>query len=90
MYRWFLLIAVLIAAGAGLAIGVLNPQPVVLDLAAIAPELPLGGLVLLVFAAGVVIGLLLFWVLFDLPARLHRRVSRQKGSSGSGLPTRNG
>lgn len=88
MYRWLLLFAVLIAALAGLAIGVLNPDPVALQLAVFAPELPLGGLVLLVFASGVIAGLLLYWMLFDLPARIRRRAGG-RGQSGSALPNPN-
>lgn len=88
MYRWLLLLAVLIAALGGLAIGVLNPEPVVLELAVFAPALPLGGLVMLVFAAGVVAGMLIFWLLFDLPARIRRRAAGRQDSR-SGLPTTN-
>lgn len=89
MYRWFLLLAVLVSAALGLLVGVLNPDPVIIDLALVAPQLPLGGLILLVFAIGVIVGLLLFWILFDLPARVRRR-TRQSKSSGSGLPARHG
>ncbi|MFP4207757.1 MAG: hypothetical protein ACLFSC_03800 [Wenzhouxiangella sp.] len=88
MYRWLLLLAVLLAAAVGLAIGVLNPDPVELDLMLAAPMLPLGGLVLLVFAAGLLCGLLIFWLMFDLPARLRRRgIDRGKGTT-TGLPVR--
>lgn len=89
MYRWLLLIAVLVSAALGLLIGVLNPDPVQIDLALASPQLPLGGLILLVFAVGVIVGLLLFWILFDLPARVRRRARRGK-ESGSGLPARHG
>jgi uncharacterized integral membrane protein len=73
MYRWLLLVAVLVAALCGLAIGVLNPHPVTLELSGFAPTLPLGALVLLAFGSGVMVGLILFWILFDLPARFRRR-----------------
>lgn len=88
MYRWFLLLAVLLAAGLGLAIGVLNPTPVVLDLGLVQPALPLGGLVLVVFAAGAVCGLLLFWLMFDLPARVRRRTAGRGKDRATGLPVR--
>lgn len=88
MYRWFLLLAVLLAAGLGLAIGVLNPAPVALDLGLVQPTLPLGGLVLVVFAAGTVCGLLLFWLMFDLPARVRRRAAGRGKDRATGLPVR--
>lgn len=73
MYRWFLIVAVFLAAVAGLLIGVLNPDPIVLRLALFEPSLPLGALVLLIFALGVLVGMLLFWLLFALPAQLRRQ-----------------
>ncbi|MEE4639401.1 MAG: hypothetical protein V2J42_11755 [Wenzhouxiangella sp.] len=88
MYRWLLLLAVLLAAGLGLVIGVLNPVSVTLDLALFSPSLPLGGLVLLVFASGTVFGLLLFWLMFDLPARVRRRAAGRGKSVATGAPVR--
>ncbi len=88
MYRWLLLLAIVLAAGLGLAIGVLNPDPVALDLGLIEPALPLGGLVLIVFAAGTVCGLLLFWLMFDLPARVRRRAAGRGKGKAAGLPVR--
>ncbi len=79
----------LLAAALGLVVGVLNPDPVALDLALVEPELPLGGLVLTVFALGVVAGLLVFWVMFDLPARLSRRGRERRKDKAAGLPARN-
>lgn len=90
MYRWVLLLSVLVAAGLGLVVGVLNPDPVSLDLALVEPELPLGGLVLSVFALGVVLGLLVFWLMFDLPARLRGKTRQSKKDQKAGLPVRNG
>jgi len=89
MYRWFLLLAVLLAAALGLAIGVLNPTPVVLDIALLQQELPLGGLVLIVFALGTVCGLFLFWLMFDLPARARRRADARKKRTATGTPVSN-
>lgn len=89
MFRWLLLIAVLIAGAVGLAVGVLNPSSVVLDLAFIQPELPLGGLVLSVFAVGTLCGLLLFWLMFDLPARLKRRTMARTRPATTGSPVSN-
>ncbi|MGY6554900.1 MAG: hypothetical protein ACXIUM_10300 [Wenzhouxiangella sp.] len=88
MYRWFLILAVFLAAAAGLLIGVLNPDPVTLELAIFAPTLPKGALVVAVFGAGVLAGLLLFWLLFALPARWQRRV-RPESHPGVKLRTLN-
>lgn len=73
MYRWFLILAVFLAAAAGLLIGVLNPDPVTLELAIFEPTLPMGALVVAVFGIGVVAGMLVFWLLFALPARWRKR-----------------
>ncbi len=89
MFRWLLLLAVLTAGALGLAIGVLNPAPVVLDLAFIQPRLPLGGLVLIIFAIGTLFGLLLYWLMFDLPARLRRRTTARTKLSATGTPVSN-
>ena len=89
MYRWLLLLAVVLAAGVGLAVGVLNPAPVTLDLGLARPALPLGGLVLLIFAAGTLCGLLLYWLMFDLPARLRRRSALRSKGKETGLPVQN-
>lgn len=89
MFRWILLLSTLLAAGLGLAIGVLNPDPVQLDLGLLEPELPLGGLVLTVFAFGVIAGLFLFWLMFDLPTRIRRRAANRKQGKATGLPARN-
>ena len=89
MYRWLLLIAVFIAALVGLAVGVLNPDPVTLELALITPTYPLGAMILVAFGVGVVIGLILFWLLFDLPARVRRRM-HSKETQGANLPSGHG
>ena len=69
MYRWLLLLVGLIAAGAGLAVGVMNPDPVAIRLPGHAFELALGPLIMLVFVVGTVFGLILFMILFHLPSR---------------------
>ena len=89
MYRWLLLVALFLAALAGLAIGVLNPEPVSVQLLLLAPSLPLGALILLAFGVGVLLGQLLVWLLFDLPARLRRRLN-SKANRGPTLPVSNG
>lgn len=88
MFRWLLLLAVLLSALIGLVVGVLNPDPVTLDLGVFTPSLPLGAMLLLGFGAGVAVGMLLFWLMFDLPARLGRRRSAHS-LPGSELRPRN-
>lgn len=73
MYRWLLLLACLVAAGAGLAVGVMNPDSVFLRLPGYAFELALGPLIMLVFVVGTVFGLALFMLLFHLPSRWTNR-----------------
>lgn len=87
MFRWIALIVCLIAAALGLAVGVMNPEPVSLTLATLELELALGSLVVVIFIAGLATGLVLFLLLFHLPARwtarrLHAEARR------SGLPDR--
>lgn len=89
MYRWLFLFAVFLAALGGLIIGVLNPDPVTLELAVVTPTFPLGAMILVAFGAGVIVGLLLFWMLFDLPSRVKRRL-KHKDDHGSNLPAGNG
>lgn len=82
MYRWLLLVAVVLAALAGLMIGVLNPDPVTVQLAVLEPTMALGAMILVTFGIGVFAGLALFWLLFDLPARFRR----QRRASAASLP----
>ena len=82
MFRWLLIFLVLIAAVAGLAVGVLNGEPVTLDLAVMDLTLPLGGLVLAALVLGLLAGLALAWILFILPGRLKR--ARRSGTRTKG------
>lgn len=88
MYRWLLILLLLLAAVAGLVVGVLNGNPATLDLLFVELTLPLGGLVLLALAAGVLGGLVLAWLLFFLPARLKRRIRSNKNGKGTELADR--
>lgn len=87
MYRWIVLIACVFAIAIGLAIGVMNPEPVGVNLAGLTFSLPLGSLLMLVFALGLVCGLLVYLVLFHLPSRLRR--GRHASVSEGQLPERN-
>ncbi|NBD96395.1 MAG: DUF1049 domain-containing protein [Gammaproteobacteria bacterium] len=88
MFRWFLIVLVLLAAAAGLVVGVLNAEPVSLDLIALEVSLPLGGLVLLALALGVLVGLLMAWLLFFLPGRIRRSGESRKRRKGTELTDR--
>lgn len=88
MYRWLLILLVLLAAIAGLVVGVLNGAPATLDLLVTELTLPLGGLVLLALAVGVLCGLFLSWLLFLLPGRLKRSIGSRKKGKGAELADR--
>ncbi|RFF30911.1 lipopolysaccharide assembly protein LapA domain-containing protein [Wenzhouxiangella sediminis] len=88
MYRWLLILLVLLAAIAGLVVGVLNGSPATLDLLLTELTLPLGGLVLLALAVGVLCGLALSWLLFFLPGRLKRRIRSRRHGKGAELADR--
>ncbi len=59
MWRWLLLLVILGNLVLGIAAGVLNPQPLTLDLFVTRIDTPLGMLVVGVFACGVLVGALL-------------------------------
>ena len=85
MFRWTALIACLLAASIGLAIGVMNPDTVLVALPGWSFELPLGSLLMLAFAVGVGCGLAVYMFLFHLPAWLNHRRARQV-AKGDSLP----
>jgi len=72
MFRWLLILVVLLASVAGLVLGVLNADAVSFDLIIREVRMPLGALVLSALAVGLVLGLILAWLLFWIPARLTR------------------
>lgn len=76
MFRWIVLIACLLAAAVGLAVGVMNPELVDFSIPGNELSLPLGSLLVIFFVIGLVFGLLLFLFLFHLPSRLGRKASR--------------
>ncbi|NBB93108.1 MAG: DUF1049 domain-containing protein [Gammaproteobacteria bacterium] len=86
MFRWLLILLTLAAAVFGLALGVLNADPVTLDLIAGSISLPLGGLVLLAFVTGLLAGVVLAWLLFIVPGRFIRRSRASSREEGGRLP----
>jgi len=87
MFRWAVLVFCLLAAMAGLAIGVMNPEDVTVVLPGWSFELPLGSLLMATFALGLICGLALYMVLFYLPSRLRR--SRGGAKARRAKPIRN-
>lgn len=85
MFRWLLIFLLIVAAAAGLAVGALNVDVVSLDFLVFELDLPLGGLVLLVFSSGLVAGLVLAWLLFFLPGRVRRSTRSRSNSKGNDL-----
>lgn len=73
MYRIVLLVLALVAAVIGLLVGTLNPEPLTVNLLFFSFSPPAGVALLGTFAAGLVCGLLIYWVLFYLPAGWRRR-----------------
>lgn len=71
MFRWVLLLLVVMAVSLGLFVGVLNPQDVTFDLMWIQGQSPLGALLLVAFILGGVVTWL-FGVLFGW-MRLRKR-----------------
>lgn len=82
MFRVVLLILALLAAIAGLIIGSLNPDPLVIDLLIWRPEASAGLALVASFLMGMLAGLFLALALFGLPAGV-RRVRRRSETSGS-------
>lgn len=80
MFRWLLLVLVVFAALAGLALGILNPESVSLDLVVVELKVSLGAAVAGFLGIGVLLGLLLAVFLFALPGRLRTRRKGQKAS----------
>lgn len=85
MFRWIVLLGCLLGATIGLVIGVMNPQAVDVFLPGLEFSLSLGGLMILAFVLGVIVGLVLFLLLFHLPGRVRRRSKKDLTPRGSEL-----
>lgn len=84
MWRWFVVLVVLVGLLTGLAAGMLNPQPLVLDLFLFQFDAPLGVLVIGVFTCGVLVGGL-FAVLLGMTRRARRRSQSTPVETGKAL-----
>jgi uncharacterized integral membrane protein len=86
LYRIGFIIITVLAIALGLLTGTLNSDPVSVDLLWIQLQWPLGLLILSVFAAGLLLGLLLAWVFSILPLRARLRKARQGETLSSSGP----
>ncbi len=80
MWRWLLALVLLAGIASGVIFGVLNPDPVTLDLAAFNWTATLGTIVTLAFGAGVLVGCLAM-VLLRLLQRPRPRANRMRRST---------
>lgn len=78
------MVLVIMAIVAGLVVGVLNPDPVHLDLLVVQAALPLGALVMVALTIGVLLGLLLALLIYVIPGRFSRH-GREKQNKGGHL-----
>lgn len=85
MWRWLLVLLVLLAAAAGVVVGWLNPGEVPVDLLIASFAIPLGVLMLGCVAAGAGVGLILGILLAWTGAR---RKHKSKTSGGKGNAAR--
>lgn len=86
MYRIGFIIVIVFAVAVGILVGALNPELVAVDLLWAQFEWPLGLLVLAVFAAGLLTGLALAWLLAIIPLRVRLRRESAKASTSSADP----
>lgn len=83
MYRIAFIVITVVAVAAGLLIGTLNSDTVILDLLWFQLEWPLGLVVLAAMAAGLLIGLLAAWFFSVLPLRARLRKTARNGGINS-------
>lgn len=73
MYKLIFILLAILAIGGGLMVGALNADPVNLDLLWVQLDWPLGLVLVVGFALGVLLGVALTWLLQVWPARLALR-----------------
>ena len=84
MNRLFFGLVAVLAIVIGLLVGALNSDKVMLDLLWIQLEWPLGLLILLAFAVGLLLGLVLAYLTHVFPLRLKIRKLQAKAASSQG------
>lgn len=86
MNRLVFALVALLAVAVGLLVGTLNAEPAQLDLLWLQIEWPLGLLLLLFFAGGLLLGLLLVYFSQVLPLRLKLRRSQARTAKPATAP----
>lgn len=84
MWRWVLILVVLLGLVAGLAAGILNPQPLTLDLFFVRVGAPFGVLIIAAFAVGALVGAI-FAVIFGIARRSRSAATATRIESGKAL-----
>lgn len=79
MYRLIFIVIAVLAVAAGLLLGTLNADPVTLDLLWVQLNWPLGLVLVMALAVGVLLGMVFTWLLQVWPARLALRRARAAG-----------
>ena len=85
MYKLVFILVAVLAIGGGLLIGTLNSEPVRLDLLWVELHWPLGLVLVLTLASGVIIGVMAEWFLQVLPARMALR--RERAAAKAAAPS---
>lgn len=86
MWRWVLILVVVLGLVAGLAAGVLNPQPLTLDLFFVRVGAPFGVLIIVAFALGALVGAM-FALIFGIARRSRSAAPATRTESGKALST---
>ena len=76
MYRLIFIVIAVLAIFAGLVLGTLNADPVLVDLLWIQLNWPLGLVLVMALAVGIVVGVTATWLLQVWPARMALRRER--------------
>jgi uncharacterized integral membrane protein len=87
MYHWFVLVAVILATLFGLAIGVLNPSEIDLNLVFASWQTTSGMLFTIALVAGVLIGVVSMWVVRVLPLQYQLRKLKRNSSAAASSAT---
>jgi len=86
MFRWLMMLACMAAALLGLAIATMNPDRVTLVVPGQSFSMTLGSLLVAGFVVGVIAGMVLFFLLFYVPARWTGRASKKSKESSLTRP----
>ena len=76
MYKLVFIVIAVLAVAAGLILGTLNADPVLLDLLWVQLNWPLGLVLVVTLAVGILVGVMATWLLQVWPARMALRRER--------------